>query len=102
MSTSLKYFPSKDIYNKYMRRAKWKSRGVVDLDKAEEMYSGKTECEICNSKEKLYLDHSHDTGKSRGILCFNCNVGLGSFKDNPQLLKKAMEYIDNEPKVLYK
>lgn len=39
------------------------------------------------------IDHDHRTGKVRGILCHNCNVGLGRFKDDPNLLTRAAEYL---------
>lgn len=39
------------------------------------------------------IDHSHSTGKVRGILCGSCNKGLGLFKDNPELLEKAARYL---------
>ena len=45
-------------------------------------------CVICGRhqsefKQRLHVDHCHKSGKIRGLLCFNCNCGLGNFKDNP-------------------
>lgn len=56
------------------------------------------QCAICEQDLKVYgkgthLDHCHDTEKVRGILCRNCNTGLGMFKDNASLLNKAIEYL---------
>jgi hypothetical protein len=54
-------------------------------------------CEICgnppNGKKRLAIDHDHDTGKLRGMLCHTCNLGLGAFKDNEVLLHKAFFYL---------
>ena len=57
-------------------------------------------CAICgksekNCKQRLCIDHNHDTGKFRGFLCSNCNRGGGMFSDNPVLLRKAAEYFTN-------
>jgi len=50
-------------------------------------------CDICGSTESLHIDHCHDTGKIRGILCRDCNFGLGFLKDNVTLMGKAIEYL---------
>jgi hypothetical protein len=44
-------------------------------------------------KLRLNVDHCHVTGKVRGILCNSCNNGLGRFRDNPDLLLKAADYL---------
>lgn len=53
-------------------------------------------CAICGSKsfnKALAVDHCHNSGKIRELLCSYCNVGLGHFKDNPELLIKAADYL---------
>lgn len=55
-------------------------------------------CAICGIdsselKRDLSVDHNHITNKIRGLLCSNCNVGLGYFKDNTSLLSMAIEYL---------
>jgi len=60
-------------------------------------------CEICGNEEtrknpdgrttRLCIDHCHKTEKIRGMLCHSCNTGIGKFKDDIELLQKAIEYL---------
>lgn len=55
-------------------------------------------CAICRRTDPngkyWHLDHDHDTGKARAILCGTCNQGLGQFQDNAALLRAAADYLD--------
>jgi len=53
----------------------------------------KDACEICQSTSRLVPDHNHKTGKYRGTLCSNHNVGLGMFQDDVIFLANAIEYL---------
>ena len=56
-------------------------------------------CYICNLEDKsgaLAVDHCHDTGNVRGLLCRSCNNGLGRFKDDVNLLERAIVYLNRE------
>src|SRR6476646_4345514 len=46
-------------------------------------------CAICGQPDPEHVDHSHETGEVRGILCFNCNGGLGQFRDSIDALLAA-------------
>lgn len=51
-------------------------------------------CKCCGvQSNKLHIDHCHKTGKIRGLLCQKCNMGIGLFNDNPELLIKASNYL---------
>ena len=53
-------------------------------------------CKICQRPEKgkrLAVDHCHTTRKVRGLLCAKCNQGIGHFDDDPDLMLRAIEYV---------
>jgi recombination endonuclease VII len=55
-------------------------------------------CAICGSKfpgrfPSFHVDHDHKTGNIRGLLCNFCNLGLGSMRDNPEILERAAAYV---------
>jgi hypothetical protein len=58
-------------------------------------------CAICASKDpkgsgtrgRFHVDHDHATGVIRGLLCFECNIGLGKFRDQIDLLQSAISYL---------
>jgi hypothetical protein len=50
-------------------------------------------CAICKAAPAVHVDHDHATGAVRALLCFNCNGGLGQFKDNPLALHAAAYYV---------
>ena len=58
------------------------------------------ECPICGKRTiagitcKVVLDHNHQTGKVRGWVCDSCNTGIGRFKDDTELIKKAIKYVE--------
>lgn len=53
-------------------------------------------CAICGASfddVALNLDHDHESGHHRGLLCTRCNQGLGFFRDDPSLLQRAISYL---------
>lgn len=62
------------------------------------LFQQKRQCAICKlpfkSSKTIHVDHNHETGKVRGLLCHNCNTGLGLYRDNPQTLATAIEYLE--------
>lgn len=78
-------------------RLKSRDYGVPE-DVLRSMYEAQRNlCAICNkpcaSRRRLAVDHDHETGRVRALLCGRCNGGLGLFGDNPHLLEAAAAYI---------
>lgn len=71
----------------------------ITLEKYNEILTNQSGCcKICKTHESkltkaLAVDHNHATGEIRGLLCHNCNIGLGHFKDSENLLLTAAQYI---------
>jgi hypothetical protein len=81
--------------NRHARRRvlRWKY-GVTEEDvRAMERRQGGV-CAICSSEKRLVLDHDHRTGRVRGLLCSHCNTMLGFGRDNPDIMRSAIRYLD--------
>ena len=50
-------------------------------------------CALCETRPAKSVDHCHSTGKVRGVLCRQCNTGIGQLNDDPKLLAKAVRYL---------
>jgi hypothetical protein len=91
----VKYRAHLDRQNTYTRKACLKRNYGLSLEGYSELAAQqKFCCKICGKKTKLHVDHCHTTGKIRGLLCHNCNLGIGNLQDNPLLLQKAIEYLN--------
>lgn len=92
---------SKTQYTKHIRRVKNRRLkhlfgiSIDDYDKMALEQNGT--CKICNrtptSGNLLSVDHNHATEDIRGLLCQNCNAGLGMFQDDPIILERAIRYL---------
>lgn len=77
---------------------KWYNLTNLDYDRMLEEQNGR--CMICGRhqsefKNRFNVDHDHTTGKVRALLCVSCNTGLGKFRDNVEIMNKAIEYLKN-------
>ena len=100
-------------YYKHYKKKNWQKLSVAEslrfFGLTNEQYKGMVEkqenkCAICSTQEtrksrtkgetcRLAIDHCHDTNKVRGLLCHNCNTGIGKFKDDEDLMMKAILYL---------
>jgi hypothetical protein len=81
------------------RRSYLKRTFGITLEQYEQMLEEQGGvCAICerppSEKYSLHVDHDHFTGRIRGLVCFPCNEGLGLFQDDPDLLKRAIAYVE--------
>ena len=88
----------KECFSKQVARNKYQ---ITD-EQIDTMYKkADNKCQICHEQTEhgsskyrdLVIDHNHETGKVRGILCSWCNSALGHFKDDPKRLTNAIEYL---------
>ena len=92
-------------YNKHYRNKRlMDTYGISSQDYEVLLDQQSGTCAICSSTETgrkdtwFCVDHDHETGQVRGLLCNNCNRALGLFKDNEQLLKIASDYVKSNRK----
>jgi len=93
---------AKSYYNPITNKENgWKNAGIKNmsyekyllmLDKQSNL------CDICGKhqnefKRNFDVDHNHDTGKARGLLCTPCNSGMGKLKDSVEMLERAIKYL---------
>ena len=78
---------------RYHKEAKLRSQYGISLEQWDEMFERQAGlCSICRSESPLHVDHDHDTGQVRELLCTKCNLGIGCFEDDPDTLTRAAEY----------
>jgi hypothetical protein len=109
------YQNNKDYFKEYARINKTKIDANFRLSHVKRLYNLNADeylqmlldqdnkCLICKKAETnkncngdirpLSVDHCHTTGRVRGLLCNQCNAGLGNFKDNLESLRSAVEYL---------
>lgn len=99
---SRKYRKKNVESNKRSRRKAWlrDKYGLTPEQVNEQRRDQLDRCKICDAEFKpgrngMHIDHSHETGRFRGLLCGKCNVGLGQFRDSPQLLRQAAKYLES-------
>ena len=90
----------KTCNNDYQRNWQYLKRYGITLDDYNEMFISQNGCcGICGThqlefKDVLNLDHNHDTGDVRELLCNDCNWAIGHAKESTQRLKKMIKYLE--------
>lgn len=85
--------------NDYIRNNQLKVHYDITLEEYNKLFTlQEGKCQICKTHQKdltkrLAVDHCHKTSKIRGLLCNNCNRGLGMLKENLDILEAAKEYL---------
>jgi len=85
-----------DKYRKFFLKDEY----GITVEQYNEMFKQQDgKCAICETHQsvlsrRLSVDHDHETGKVRSLLCNFCNTAIGSFKDKPELLSRAIEYLN--------
>jgi hypothetical protein len=85
---------------KAKRNTHLKSKFGITVEQFDSMLAAQNYCcAICMSTDPkgrgtFHVDHCHTTGQIRGLLCHDCNTGIGKFKDSPDALKKAVDYLE--------
>ena len=91
-------------YSKFLEHYYQSKYGISYSEYEQMVITCGNKCQICNQEEKiidkrrgklkrLAVDHCHETGKVRGLLCFQCNRAIGGFKDDIKLLESAIKYL---------
>lgn len=99
----LKTYPSRQEHTPEQRE-RWlfnhrtKSYGITVAQYKQMLEEQKGLCAICGEPDpdgkRLSIDHDHDTGTVRGLLCNKCNLGLGYFRDSAKRLARAAIYLE--------
>jgi len=88
------------VYNQARQDRYKRLYGITILDYYRMLKEQEEKCAICGTteiKRKAFdVDHCHITKTVRGLLCNNCNRGLGHFQDNINILKNAIKYLNND------
>lgn len=76
------------------RRHQLRSKYGLTVEQYERMVDQQGgRCAICRRAGRLHVDHNHNTGEVRGLLCMNCNTGIGHLGDDVEVLGRAIGYL---------
>ncbi|MFD8572831.1 endonuclease VII domain-containing protein [Streptomyces sp. NPDC059639] len=67
---------------------------LTEVERDEMVASQMGICVICLNAPAVHVDHCHETGRVRGVLCFNCNSAIGKLGDDPDTVRRATAYLE--------
>ncbi|MFI2763083.1 endonuclease VII domain-containing protein [Streptomyces echinatus] len=71
-----------------------RSYGLTEAERDAMVVSQRGLCAICLDGPPEHVDHCHKTGRVRGVLCFNCNSAIGKLRDDPDVGRRAVAYLE--------
>lgn len=105
------YAANQDHIQAYRERHKERDRQKSRLNHVRKLYGLTAEeyetlraaqenrCAICkkepHNRRRLHVDHCHTTGKVRALLCHYCNVGIGALREDPEIFRQAIMYLES-------
>lgn|SRR6185369_11211191 len=90
--------PVRTAQSKSMGR-RWHEYGITDAEYEQLRVAQGGGCAICGKPQKsrpLAVDHNPKTGHVRGLLCVHCNTSIGKFNDDPDVLRKVINYLEKD------
>jgi hypothetical protein len=98
------YQANKERLAPLIRRSNLKLRYGITPEQYEQMFRDQNGvCAICSEpplKERLCVDHDHKTGAVRELLCKDCNVAIARFRENPDSLAAAINYLNKHTEII--
>jgi len=102
LAAAKEYYQTPEGY-KYKIERSWKNKGInFTVEEYDRLLKHQSNCcaicgaEKCKNGDRLCVDHCHEKNEIRGLLCHYCNTAIGKFKDNPELIRKAAKYVEQQ------
>jgi ribosomal protein L32 len=78
-----------------MHPGELRKRFDCSVEEYTERMATSSSCQSCGSTHRIQYDHCHDSMEFRGVLCWDCNVGIGKLGDSVEGLRNALAYLES-------